>query len=352
MANRSTFPTTIDSFLEHYDISSTDVANVLRFQELKLKTSLISGEQTELTNLTTTLRDKIFTPEDFNKLQDCITSMETFIRDNVEDYITTKQTEFNTTLQKFSDKDVFNSTVTYMQWNTVQYSGQTFMSKQDNNLTHIPIGGTEDLWWQLIAQKGANGEQGEQGLPGIGLSFRGVYDSETIYNINDACEHAGSLYWCKQDGVFGFTPTNTTYWEIVIQKGGSVVVSTLRYTTTLALEASNVPFVGSGKISAFNKNLDSLFVFVNSIYYESGHDYILDANNLSIDKINGTFPAGTVIYFIVIKNIVEIITFNDGTLIQDETIHITKLASDAKPTISLVAPSSPINGQRWVDLND
>jgi len=94
--NRSTFPNTIDTFLEHYDIQGSDMVMVNRYKDLKLKTTLSVSEQTELSNLTTTLREKIFTPEDFNKLQDCIVNMENFIRDNVTGYITTKQNEFTT----------------------------------------------------------------------------------------------------------------------------------------------------------------------------------------------------------------------------------------------------------------
>ncbi len=96
MANRSVFPTDIDTFIEHYDIQSSDVDNVKRFQELKLKSVLTTVEQTELENLTIQLRDKIFTPEDFNKLQDCITNLEIFFRDNVEGHINTKKVEIDT----------------------------------------------------------------------------------------------------------------------------------------------------------------------------------------------------------------------------------------------------------------
>ncbi|WP_336786960.1 hypothetical protein [Paenibacillus sp. MMO-177] len=96
MANRSVFPDQLDTFIEHFDIQASNVADVKRFQELKLKSTLTPSEQTELSSLTTKLRDKVFTPEDFNKLQDAITNLEGFFRDNVQGYISTKQTEMNT----------------------------------------------------------------------------------------------------------------------------------------------------------------------------------------------------------------------------------------------------------------
>ena len=123
---------------------------VKRFQELKTKSSLTSAEQSELQNLTNLLRDKIFTPEDFNKLQDCITNMEVFIKDNVDGYLQQKQQEFDAEIQKFSYKGQYNSTITYQMWNTVTYNHETFISKQNNNLNHTPNGNEGDLWWSKL----------------------------------------------------------------------------------------------------------------------------------------------------------------------------------------------------------
>lgn len=93
MANRSTFPITIDQFVEHSELQSSDKPLVIRFQELKLKPSLTSNESNELASLTTQLRSKLITAEDFNKLQDAITNLETFFRDETDGYIQTKQAE-------------------------------------------------------------------------------------------------------------------------------------------------------------------------------------------------------------------------------------------------------------------
>lgn len=216
MANRSTFPNSIDEFIEHVDITPNDVVRVKRFQELKTKSSLTSAEQSELQNLTNLLRDKIFTPEDFNKLQDCITNMEIFIKDNVEGYVIQKQSEmqtyvdtkkleFDAEIQKFSHKGQYSSTTTYQMWNTVTYNYETFISKQNNNLNHTPIGNEGDLWWSKAAARGA------QGIPGMGLSFSGEYNNATSYTPGNAVNYNGSIYYCILNSI-GNLPTNTTYW--------------------------------------------------------------------------------------------------------------------------------------------
>lgn len=44
-----------------------------------------------------------------------------------------------------------------------------------------------------------------------GLTPKGAYDSNEVYNINDIVIYSGSAYWCKSDGVTSL-PTDTTDW--------------------------------------------------------------------------------------------------------------------------------------------
>jgi hypothetical protein len=94
MANRSTFPTSIDSFVEHFELSASDKPLLTRFQELRLKSSLTPTESDELSTLSTQLRNKLISAEDFNKLQDAIVNLQTFFRDETDGFIQGKQIEF------------------------------------------------------------------------------------------------------------------------------------------------------------------------------------------------------------------------------------------------------------------
>ena len=93
--NLSTFPKQIDTFITHYDISATDVLVVQEFQELKAKGSLTSAELERMNNLLSTLRNKIFFAEDFNKLQDAIVNLEDFFKNQTEDYISQLFTQYD-----------------------------------------------------------------------------------------------------------------------------------------------------------------------------------------------------------------------------------------------------------------
>lgn len=137
MAYRSSFPSQIDQFLDHYEISASDIPKVARFQELKLKTSRNPAEDTELSNLTTELRDKIIQAEDFNKFQDALVSMQIFIRDNVAGYINTMKSD----ILSYTDNaknDITNTKNTfYTQVNAKETDVQNFVNQKKLEIQDI-----------------------------------------------------------------------------------------------------------------------------------------------------------------------------------------------------------------------
>ena len=96
MPNLSVFPSQIDTFIAHFDAIASDIPYLKRIEELRMKENKTPAEQTELTDLITAYRDKLFLAQDLNKLQDAIVNLETFFTANVEDHIQEKQKEFQT----------------------------------------------------------------------------------------------------------------------------------------------------------------------------------------------------------------------------------------------------------------
>lgn len=86
-SNLSTFPEQIDTFVRHYDVSNDDIERISRYQYLRTKNSLTPTENAEMSNLFSALRDKIWLAEDLNKIQDCMTNLETFFKYQTETYI-------------------------------------------------------------------------------------------------------------------------------------------------------------------------------------------------------------------------------------------------------------------------
>lgn len=336
MANRSTFISpdyTVDTFIEHLDISNSDLTNVNRYKELKLKVRT-PAEDTELNNLTNLLRDKIFSPEDFNKLQDCIKNMENFMKNEVDNYVLTKQIEFQAEIDKFTYAGVYSSSTQYYKKNYITYNDGT-----GNNIyicIQNSIGNTPSNT-SYFTKLGIKGEQGESG---VGLVFKGAWSNVSTYDQNDAVQYNGVIFGALQ------TNTNqqpditqdTVYWAKAWDI--AVTLSQLIGTRNIVISTSSVNFI-TGEITAFNSNTDTLEVYLNTTRLTKGEHYIINANNQQIDKIGGTWD-GTAeqpifFEFVVRRNMLNNLVFSDGQSIAENTISKNKLTTDVQTTLDQVA---------------
>lgn len=83
----SNFPNSVDTFMYRTSVQAQDKPEIDRLNELFLKTNLTSAEADELNTLTVKYRNKYFTAEDANAIQQSITNMQMFFKNNVEGYI-------------------------------------------------------------------------------------------------------------------------------------------------------------------------------------------------------------------------------------------------------------------------
>lgn len=206
----STFPTSVDSFIQHTEITPADITNVQSYQQLITTPNLTPAQQTTLTQLTNDLRDKLFISDDINHLQDAITATQNFFLNSVNGYITNAQNSFNATLQQFTYMGNYSPTVTYNNWNVVSYNNQSYLCIANNTVGQVP---TNKAYWSLIAAQGA---QGEQGVQGAALAFVGTYNSASTYQENQLVSYNGSTYVCLQNNTTNQVPTNATYWSVFV----------------------------------------------------------------------------------------------------------------------------------------
>jgi hypothetical protein len=70
----------------------------------------------------------------------------------------------------------------------------------------------------LQGAAGIDGTDGTNGTDGLDITWKGAYAAGTAYVINDAVSYNGASYICKL-ATTGNAPTNTTYWDLMAQKG-------------------------------------------------------------------------------------------------------------------------------------
>lgn len=378
--NRSVFPNDIDSFNTLYDLPPSLANDANELNQLQMIENKTQIQIDRMNQLLVELQNYLLTSETVNYHNDCITNMENFTKNRITNYYNYKKQYNNTQTYEIFNTVTFTDGCVYLLYNVLpDYQaginptntdywikisskgdkGTKWKSNYDVGINYMiddlvndegsvyicisPCIGqkpsTSPTYWGLFVAKGISGQDG------VGLNFVGEYVSTATYNTNKAIQYLGSLYACMQDGVSGIAPDpngDTQYWKLVVAKGSSTITKMMRNEVIVTTNTSNVNFFG-GEITAFNPNLDSFFMFKNSTYKAPNTYYTINGNGVSIDKVSGTWD-GTVapitLQFVVIKNVIQNINFNDGSLIQDGSIQLSKLNTFLQQQINKIGIDS------------
>ena len=332
--NYSSFPESVDTFVKKYPLQASDIQKSIEYKQLKEKLNRTSQEDDRLSQLSQELSYAFIDPEEWNKFQDALVNTQEFFLQEVYGYIQQKQNEFQAELDKFTHRDEYNPTVQYRKRNTVTFQGETYLCLQDTvGNAPNPLNNTQH--WAKIAARGA---QGQQGIAGTGLRFRGTYNNSVQYMTDDAVQFGGQLFACLQNNIGQEPNPNqvTQYWALAVSRGQSTGTTEFTKHIFVTDNRINVP-IG---IPEFNVNTDILEVIINTTHPTKGVHYSINPNGASIDKIGGSWD-GTVepilFEFKVIKNYLLDPTYGDGNMIQNETIGLEKLKPEVQQEINGVS---------------
>ena len=137
----------------------------------------------------------------------------------------------------------WTSATNYALHDTVSYAGTSYLSITTSNVAQRP-----DLYpasWAILAQAGTAGATGAPGATGTagaagpagpqgvagpagakgaagapGINFRGAWNAQTNYNVNDGVTFAGSTYLAQEAGSNQEPDVNTQSWAVLAQSGG------------------------------------------------------------------------------------------------------------------------------------
>ena len=197
------FPEDKDNWGRFSDITSSDVQLVQQYQQY-----ISDGEIDNARQLLTdnpTLKNKILSANNLNNLADAIIALERYYFSDIESYIIN--------LSKYMGD--WNNQTSYKKYNVVIYNSLAYFATQD-----VPVGEypTNNTYWVQLTLKG------DQGVSGVGLSYRYGWDVNTQYYAQDCVNYNNSLWAAKQDNV-GQTPMlNSSYWELVMEDSNACVV--------------------------------------------------------------------------------------------------------------------------------
>lgn len=138
------FPDSVQIFTQAVDPSTTtDIENIQTYQQ-KLASGDFSGAQEFLAAWDKGIQMNLNAGR-FNEIIQTIKDIETFYYglNGVKAYI-------QKNINKFSDINVWDSTMNYSIGSLASYDGSLYVSQIDNNINNIPLGGPNDTNWQLF----------------------------------------------------------------------------------------------------------------------------------------------------------------------------------------------------------
>lgn len=155
---------------------------------------------------------KLIQAQDLNKLTQAILAVERFYHSDIEDYVSEQEQNWLNIINRFHYEGDWDAGTTYQQNNIVSYvvGGLTFLYLATSN---PPVGTlpTNTTYWRVLTMRG------QQGISGVGLSYRQAWVNSNVYEINDAVTHDGGLWMSLQDNNQGVVPgTNNQIWRLIM----------------------------------------------------------------------------------------------------------------------------------------
>lgn len=209
----SVFPDELDSWEDFLDIEESDAELLRQYQQYVLNGDMASAQ--EIYSQIPHADNKFIGALVMNQFADAIMSLETFYNNSgFENYVTTKQTEWQTIIDKFSYVGVYNNNTQYKKNNIVLYNieGQNYLFintyNGDTPKKTLP---TNTNYWRILTIRGKKGDAGSS------TTFYFEWESEMEYKINNIVCVDSSLYVALQDNANIPPADNPSYWQLIFQ---------------------------------------------------------------------------------------------------------------------------------------
>lgn len=205
----STFPQQIDVIAEFLDVTSSDSVLLNSFQD-----AIRAGNLTLANSILVQIPNysqKILSAQRFNELRSAILAVEQFYGTDIQPYLTTKQAEWQTIIDRFSYKGDYNGSTQYEINNIVKYS-YLGLDKLYICTSIPPIGTvpTNTAYFRVFTIRG------EKGASGTGSTFDFEWDSGYPYNVNTIVVYENKWWNCSVANT-NQTPSDvSSYWSLVL----------------------------------------------------------------------------------------------------------------------------------------
>lgn len=199
----------VDTFPTYLNVTATDGPLIQQYME-----AMNAGNQVLANQILAQIpaaEQKVIKATDLNKVMQATLAVERFYKDDIYDYIAQEQQNWENIINQFTYKGIYSSGNTYQKYNMVGYAtnGSTlvYIAIQDVPTGNAPL---NETFWRVMTI------QGQEGEPGVGLSYRLKWNPATQYEPNQAVTYDGILWMALQTNINVQPGTNDSIWEKVL----------------------------------------------------------------------------------------------------------------------------------------
>ena len=204
----TTYPNSLDQFTTFLNITANDGSLIAQYMA-----AMEAGNQTLANQVLAQIpaaTQKIITAIDLNKLSQASLAIERFYKTDIEPYLENQQQEWQNIISQFNYVGNWTSGAQYQENNIVSYtvSGLTMLFIATST---PPVGSNPNntAYWRVLTI------QGQQGVSGVGLSYRQDWSSSASYSTNDAVTYNNAV-WMALQPIQNVVPQSGSYWKKVI----------------------------------------------------------------------------------------------------------------------------------------
>lgn len=154
------------------------------------------------------LNNKSFIAEVINIISNTLYSLEQDYYSNTEDYLNDLTDDFQLVIDNYRYIGNWDSSVIYRIYNIVTYSNKYYMYINENPSSGTPL--NNNSYWLEFTLKG------ETGADGIGINFKGNWDSSITYDALDGVYYNKAIWCSKATNTNQIPSIESSYWENAI----------------------------------------------------------------------------------------------------------------------------------------
>lgn len=188
------FPQAIDTFDRATDITLDLLPLVKQYQTLYNNGKLNDAAQLLIDH--PELQNCMINAKTINRCYDGIKALQRYYFSDIQKYIE----------ELISFKGDYSNKSSYKKYDVVIFNSSAYLCVSDSDIGILP---TSDKWVQITLK-------GDQGEPGLGLNFSGVWSAIINYPKDSCVTYNNILYASTEDNNLGKTPSKaSSYWTLV-----------------------------------------------------------------------------------------------------------------------------------------